>query len=67
MSSRSEPFRDAFDKPSGQLTIHGPGFSGMCTPEQWEAVERYIRRARHRARLDGYEGKWPAPPALPEV
>ncbi|WP_018390939.1 hypothetical protein [Ancylobacter sp. FA202] len=58
MSSDST-FRASFDKPTGLLIIDGPGFSGIATPEQWEANERFIRQARHRARLDAYEGKWP--------
>ncbi|WP_428029833.1 hypothetical protein [Ancylobacter sp.] len=67
MSSSREPFRDAFDKPTGLLIIDGPGFSGIATPEDWERVERFIRQARQRVRLDAYEGKWPEPPVLPEV
>lgn len=65
LSSGREPFRDAFDKPTGLLIIDGPGFSGIATPEQWEAVERHIRQARLKARLDAYEGEWPEPPVPP--
>ena len=59
MSSSNEPFRWSYDKPTGLLMIDGPCFSGICTLEQWEAAERFTRQARHRARLDAYEGKWP--------
>ncbi|WP_371346109.1 hypothetical protein [Ancylobacter sp. IITR112] len=60
-------FRASYDPPTGLLIIDGPGFSGIGTLEEWEAIERAIRSARHRARMDAYEGKWPAPPAGPEV
>lgn len=52
-------FRAAHDPPTGLLIIDGPGFSGCMTLEQWEGAERAIRQARHRARMDGYEGRWP--------
>lgn len=58
------PFRASFDPATGRLIIDGPGFSGIATLEGWEPIERAIRQARHRARSDSYEGKWPAPPAL---
>ena len=52
-------FRAAHDPPTDLLIIDGPGFSGCMTMEQWEAAERAIRQARHRARMDEYEGRWP--------
>lgn len=60
-----EPFRASFDAATGRLIIDGPSFSGIATLEGWEPIERAIRQARHKARADAYEGKWPAPPALP--
>lgn len=65
MSSSPKPFRSSYDAPTGLLMIDGPCFSGIATPEKWEAIERHIRQARLKARLDAYEGKWPAPSALP--
>ena len=59
LSGNSAPFRAVFDKPTGRLIIDWPGGSGIATPEEWEAIERFIRQERHRARLDAYEGKWP--------
>lgn len=53
-------FRSSYDRPTDRLIIDGPGFSGIATPEEWEAIERAIRQARHRARMDAYEGKWPS-------
>lgn len=52
-------FRAAHDPPTGLILIDGPGFSGIATLEQWEEAERAIRQARHRVRMDAYEGKWP--------
>ncbi|MDQ0349719.1 hypothetical protein [Ancylobacter vacuolatus] len=63
----NNPTRSSFDAATGRLTIAWPGGAGTCALEQWEAVERLIKQARLAARLDPYEGKWPAPPALPEV
>lgn len=59
-----EPFRANFDPATGRLIIDGPSFSGIATLEGWEPIERAIRQARHRARLDSYEGQWPAPPKI---
>ncbi|WP_371346447.1 hypothetical protein [Ancylobacter sp. IITR112] len=59
--------RADFHEPTGRLLIAGPTFSGIGTLEEVEQIERFIRLARHQVRVDAYEGKWPAPPALPEV
>ena len=56
----ADGFRAAHDPPTDLLMIDGPGFFGCMTLEQWEAAERVIRQARHRARMDEYEGRWPA-------
>lgn len=59
--------RADFHEATGRLLIAGPAFSGIGTLEEMEQIERFIRQARHQVRSDAYEGKWPAPPALPEV
>lgn len=59
MSDDQPSFRAVFDKPTGLLIIDGPGFSGCMTLDQWEEAERAIRQARHRVRMDEYEGRWP--------
>ncbi|WP_371346208.1 hypothetical protein [Ancylobacter sp. IITR112] len=57
--------RADFHEATGRLLIAGPAFFGIGTLEQMERIERFIRQARHQVRADAYEGKWPAPPALP--
>lgn len=57
--------RADFHEPTGRLLIAGPAFFAIGTLEEMEQIERFIRQARHQVRADSYEGKWPAPPALP--
>lgn len=60
-------FRVAYHPPTNRLLFEGPGWHGIGTPDEWEARARLILREVTRRRLEGYEGRWPEAPRLPDI